>query len=95
MTPFSTILSKYCKISFSEHDKGNRFERLMQAYLQTNPQYAYKFKKVWPWNKFPKGAIEWEMERYQIITHKESGIRNNPNDWAKDVGNPRYILDLL
>jgi predicted helicase len=35
------------------------------------------------------------MERYQITTHKESGITNNPNDWAAEVGNPRYILDLL
>jgi predicted helicase len=35
------------------------------------------------------------MERYQITTHKESGITNNPNDWAKETGNPRYILDLL
>jgi len=42
-----------------------------------------------------KSAIEWIMERYQITTHKESGIRNDPNDWAKEVGNPRYILDLL
>ncbi len=42
-----------------------------------------------------KSAIEWIMERYQITTHKESGIRNNPNDWAAEVGNPRYILDLL
>jgi predicted helicase len=42
-----------------------------------------------------KSAIEWIMERYQITTHKESGIKNDPNDWAADVGNPRYILDLL
>ena len=42
-----------------------------------------------------KSAIEWIMERYQITTHKESGIRNDPNDWATEVGNPRYILDLL
>jgi predicted helicase len=42
-----------------------------------------------------KSAIEWIMERYQITTHKESGITNNPNDWATEVGNPRYILDLL
>lgn len=28
-------------------------------------------------------------------THKDSGIVNYPNDWAKEVGNPRYILDLL
>ncbi len=42
-----------------------------------------------------KSAIEWIMERYQITTHKESGIVNDPNDWAEEVGNPRYILDLL
>jgi predicted helicase len=35
------------------------------------------------------------MERYAITTHKESGIKNDPNDWATEVGNPRYILDLL
>jgi predicted helicase len=42
-----------------------------------------------------KSAIEWIMERYQVSTHKESGIVNNPNDWANETGNPRYILDLL
>lgn len=42
-----------------------------------------------------KSAIEWIMERYQVTTHKESGIRNNPNDWADEVQKPRYILDLL
>lgn len=42
-----------------------------------------------------KSAIEWIMERYAITTHKDSGITNNPNDWAQEVGNPRYILDLL
>jgi predicted helicase len=35
------------------------------------------------------------MERYQVTIHKESGIKNDPNDWAKEIGNPRYILDLL
>lgn len=42
-----------------------------------------------------KSAIEWIMERYQVTVHKESGIKNDPNDWADEVGNPRYILDLL
>lgn len=42
-----------------------------------------------------KSAIEWIMDRYAITTHKESGIINDPNEWAKEVGNPRYILDLL
>lgn len=42
-----------------------------------------------------KSAIEWVMERYQVTTHKDSSITNNPNDWAVEVGKPRYILDLL
>jgi len=50
---FDRILEKHRKYSFSERDKGDRFERLMQAYLQTDPKYAYRFKKVWLWNEFP------------------------------------------
>ncbi len=42
-----------------------------------------------------KSAIEWVMERYQITTHKESQITNDPNEWSEEVGNPRYILDLI
>lgn len=53
MTPFQTILKQYRDLSFSERDKGDRFERLMQAYLQTDPKYADQFKYVWMWNEFP------------------------------------------
>jgi predicted helicase len=42
-----------------------------------------------------KSAIEWIMERYQVKVDKKSGIKNDPNDWAEEVSNPRYILDLL
>ena len=42
-----------------------------------------------------KSAIEWIMERYQVKVDKASGIKNDPNDWAEEVSNPRYILDLL
>lgn len=50
---FLPILQKYRKDSFSERDKGSRFERLMQAYLKTDPQYAFQFQYVWLWNEFP------------------------------------------
>ncbi len=29
------------------------------------------------------------------MTHKDSGITNDPNDWAAEHDQPRYILDLL
>ena len=49
---FNIVLEKYRKISFSERDKGDRFERLMQAYLLTDPKYSYRFEKVWMWSEF-------------------------------------------
>lgn len=42
-----------------------------------------------------KPALEWIMERYQMMVDKDSAIRNDPNDWAKEHKQPRYILDLL
>jgi predicted helicase len=42
-----------------------------------------------------KPAVEWVMERYQVTTNKDSGIRNDPNDWCAEHGDPRYIVDLV
>lgn len=50
---FQKVLAKYRRIAFSERDKGDRFERLMQTYLLTDPKYAFLFKNVWLWNEFP------------------------------------------
>ena len=50
---FTSILNKFRKEAFSERDKGDKFERLMQAYLQTDPIYANRLKNVWLWNDFP------------------------------------------
>ena len=50
---FNTVLTKYRQISFSEKDKGERFERLMKAYLLTEPKYVYTFSTVWLWTEFP------------------------------------------
>lgn len=42
-----------------------------------------------------RSPIEWIMDRYQIKTDKASGITNDPNEWAKEHEDPRYILRLL
>lgn len=42
-----------------------------------------------------KSAIEWIMDRYQVKVDKDSGIKNDPNDWGLEHNNPRYILDLI
>jgi predicted helicase len=35
------------------------------------------------------------MDRYYVRTNKDSGIVNDPNDWSRSTGNPRYIVDLF
>ena len=42
-----------------------------------------------------RSAIEWVMERYQYTVDKASGIVNDPNMYATEIGKPTYILDLL
>ncbi|MDE0573471.1 DEAD/DEAH box helicase family protein [Demequina sp. B12] len=42
-----------------------------------------------------RSGLDWIIDRYQVKTDKASGIVNDPNDWSREVGNPRYILDLI
>ena len=42
-----------------------------------------------------RSALDWLIDRYQVKTDKDSGIVNDPNDWAEEHGDPRYILDLV
>ncbi|MDE2638376.1 MAG: hypothetical protein OXI30_18560 [Chloroflexota bacterium] len=42
-----------------------------------------------------RSALDWLIDRYKVTTHNKSGIVNDPNDWADEVGEPRYILDLI
>lgn len=42
-----------------------------------------------------KSAIEWIMDRYAITTDKKNGITNDPNDWAREHNDEKYILNLL
>ncbi|MDR3280770.1 MAG: DEAD/DEAH box helicase family protein, partial [Synergistaceae bacterium] len=50
---FHDVLTKYRAFSFSKRDEGARFERLMQAFLNTDPVYKGKFRHIWLWNEFP------------------------------------------
>ena len=77
------------KIRFPKKDQKETINYNSKITLSNIPAKAYEYVVN------GKSAIEWIMERYAVTTHKESGIVNDPNDWAKEVGNPRYILDLL
>ena len=77
------------KMRFPNKDQKDTIIYNSKITIENIPEKAYQYVVN------GKSAIEWIMERYKITTHKESGITNDPNDWAKEVGNPRYILDLL
>ncbi|MEB0000529.1 DEAD/DEAH box helicase family protein [Cryobacterium sp. RTS3] len=53
------------------------------------PEVAYEYMLG------SRPAVDWIIERYQLKTDKPSGIVNDPNDWAAEHENPRYVLDLL
>lgn len=42
-----------------------------------------------------RSGIDWLVDRYQVKVDKNSGIVNDPNDWAIEHGDPRYILNLI
>ena len=77
------------KMRFPSKDDKNTILFNSQIIVENIPSMAYEYQVN------GKSAIEWVMERYAVTTHKDSGIKNDPNDWAAEVGNERYILDLL
>ncbi len=52
-------------------------------------------KKAYDYVVNGKSAVEWIVERYCVSTDKKSLIKNDANDWGREHGKPRYILDLL
>ena len=56
------------------------------------PEEAYRYLPG------SRSANEWILDRYQVKVDsgaKGSGIVNDPNDWSREVDDPRYIIDLL
>lgn len=49
---FREILQKFRSDSFTEREKGTKFERLMQLWLKTDPRYN-DLRYVWLWEEFP------------------------------------------
>lgn len=71
--------------------KGERSTIILNSHItiENIPATAYEYIVN------GKSAIEWIMERYAVTIDKKSGIKNDPNLWAKEHNNPRCILDLL
>ena len=42
-----------------------------------------------------RSPLGWIIDQYQVSIDKDSGIKNDPNDWCREHDNPRYILELI
>ncbi len=71
--------------------KGDRSQIVYNSHITLGgiPEDAYRYMLG------SRSAVEWIMDRYWVKTDKASGIVNDPNDWSRDVSDPRYIIDLL
>ena len=50
---FQNVLAELAARSDSQRDKGTRFERLTQAFFQTDALYTSLFTNVWRWSEWP------------------------------------------
>lgn len=50
---FKEILQRFRAESFTEREKGAKFERLIKKWFQTDPRYADKLQEIWLWEEFP------------------------------------------
>jgi predicted helicase len=85
---------RFGKPSTEQKAAGERNDRSMVVYneritLRGIPDEAFRYMLG------SRSAIEWIIDRYRVKTDKPSGIVNDPNDWSREVGDPRYIIDLL
>ena len=74
--------------------KGKRMDKTQIRYnagitLAGIPEKAHEYQLG------SRSALDWIVDRYQVKTDSKSGITNDPNEWAIEIGNPRYILDLV
>ena len=53
MISIHSILDSFRRIAKSEREKGDLFERLVVAFLKTDPLFRDRFEDVWIWKEWP------------------------------------------
>ncbi len=70
---FNEILHKFRSESFTEHDKGTQFERLMRLWLLSDPRYS-NLTDVWLWENFPsKGDLGGKDTGIDLVARADNG----------------------
>jgi predicted helicase len=54
VTTIDSVLAALRADAPTTRELGDRFERLMRAYLTTDPLYAERFEQVWLWQQWPE-----------------------------------------
>ena len=84
---------KVTKMKFGKSKNNNKDKTIIEyndkITISNIPEKAYEYIVN------GKSAIEWVMERYAVTIDKKSGIKNDPNDWCKEVNDEKYIFNLL
>lgn len=91
LTGSATADKKYevQKMRFADKTKKDKIIYNSSITIENIPPEVYEYAVN------GRSPVEWIMERYQVSTDQDSGIKNDPNDWAREHNQPKYILDLL
>jgi predicted helicase len=57
----------------TNRELGDRFERMMCAYLRTDPLYAERFEQVWLWQQWPGRANQPDTGIDLVATERDGG----------------------
>lgn len=72
-TSIKEVLEELDISSTSGRDKGDKFERLVAAYLRTDPAWSSRFSKVWLWNEWPGRAGKPDTGIDLVAQERETG----------------------
>jgi len=72
-TGIQKVLEELNISSTSGWDKGNKFERLIAAYLRTDASWSKRFGQVWLWNEWPERAGKPDTGIDLVAQERETG----------------------
>ncbi|MDR3352058.1 MAG: hypothetical protein LBO00_03420 [Zoogloeaceae bacterium] len=72
------------KMKFAKGTNGEKYDKTTVTYNH-NVTITKILLAAYEYIVNGKSALEWVMERQAVITHKESGIVNDANDWAVET----------
>jgi predicted helicase len=67
------LLDELRATSLDELDKGDKFERLIAAYLTTAPEWVQRFSDVWLWSEWPGRDGKPDTGIDLVAKHRETG----------------------